>query len=81
MSQIKKAWITEHDAGLVALSIESANPEADYTRITAVGMLFPAEPSSEHPLRHTVAIALLDEDDLRMIRDVINEYLPWDGLP
>ena len=38
-------------------------------------MLFPDHPTPEHPLRHTLCIGLLSDDDLIMIVDSINAYL------
>lgn len=74
MSGIKKAWITEFDAELVSLSLESENAFPCYKRVSASEVVFP---DRENHLtdRHTVSIKLLSKDDLRMISDAIKEYL------
>lgn len=75
MNSLKRAWLTPHDAGLAALTVESGHPEIDYKRIRAESRNFPAEPSPEHPLRHTIVLGLFDVDDLLKIRSAIDSYL------
>jgi hypothetical protein len=75
MSQLKRAWITPHDAGLVALSLESASADIDYRRVRADEKLYPTRPTPAHPLRHVVAIRLLDTEDLLLLRLAIDDYL------
>jgi len=77
MSAIKDAWITEHDSGLVALSLESAHVKEKHMRIHAYDWEFPDVPSERHPKRHTVSISLLNEDDLNVILRAICKYLGY----
>lgn len=72
---LKKAWLTEGDASLSSLSLESAEPMPEYCRIHAHEHLFPAEPTPSHPLRHVINIGLFSFDDLIAIRDAINKHL------
>jgi hypothetical protein len=78
MSAIKQAWITDHDANLVALSLESSNVKEKHMRVKAYDMEFPEVPSKNNPLRHTVSISLLDEEDLKKILAAICKYLKYD---
>lgn len=80
MSAIKKVWIVDHDANLVALAIESnyVNPDEKHMRVKAYDMEFPEVPSKNNPLRHTVNISLLDEEDLNKILNAICKYLKYD---
>jgi hypothetical protein len=71
--QLKKAWVTEHDAGLAMLSLECSNPGGAGPHCDE--RTFPAKPSPEHPMRRVIVVGLLDEDDLILIRDTINEIL------
>ena len=73
MSSLKKAWITEHDAGLFALTLESENVYPEYARLTSRECVFPlrADPGET---RHTMAISLLGQDDMIRLYDVIGRY-------
>lgn len=78
MGLIKKAWITEHDADLVALTIESEHVHEKHMRVKAYEMEFPEVPSPRHPLRHVVNISLLDEEDLKVMLLAICKHLKYD---
>lgn len=78
MNAIKQVWIVDHDANLVALSIESDNVKEKHMRVKAYEVEFPEVPSVRHPLRHTVSISLLSEDDLKKILVAICKYLKYD---
>lgn len=75
MQHLKKAWITEHEHGLYALSLESAHAEPKHMQLNATGLEFPAVPTPERPLRHTICLKLFDRDDLIAIRDAIHASL------
>ena len=78
MSAIKQVWVTEHDTKLVALSIESVYVEEKYRRVKIHELEFPEVPSKNNPLRHTVSISLLSEDDLKMILVAIAKHLKFE---
>lgn len=78
MSAIKQAWITYHDSKLVALSLESENAKQKHRRIKVYEAEFPEVPTEKYPLRHTVSISLLDEDDLQIILKAICKYLKYE---
>lgn len=78
MGAIKKVWITDHDAELVALSIESANVKDKHMRVKIFEAAFPEVPSKRNPLRHVVHVSLLDEEDLKQILIGICKYLKYD---
>lgn len=78
MSAIKKAWVTQHDTKLVALSLESEHVEQRYMRIKVWEEEFPGVPTSKYPLRHIISISLLSEDDLKMILTAICQYLKYE---
>lgn len=69
MSTIKKVWSGEWPTNnyLLTLSIESANADEVHRRIQVTEHLFPATPTPTNPLRHTICIGLLDEDDINML--------------
>lgn len=77
MSAIKKVWITEHDASLVALTIESNYVKEKHMRVKAFEYEFPEVPSKNNPLRHTVNISLLNEEDLTTILVAIAKHLGY----
>ena len=77
MSAIKKVWITEHDASLVALTIESLHVTEKFRRVKFHEYEFPEVPSKNNPLRHTVSISLLDEEDLTTILVAIAKHLGY----
>jgi tetrahydromethanopterin S-methyltransferase subunit A len=72
---LKKAWITAHVAGMSVLSLESQTVEPEYAQLSVDTRLFPDRPSVKHSQRHVCTVRLLDEDDLRMIRDAISAFL------
>ena len=73
---IKKVWLhTGDDSGLTTLSIESSNAMNDYMRVKADENLFPAKPTPENPLRHTVVLGLFDRDDLWTLKEAIDKHL------
>jgi hypothetical protein len=78
MSAIKQVWITEHDSGLVALSIESSHVYEKHLRVKAFEAEYPEIPNARNPLRHVVHISLLDEEDMKKILVAICEYLKYD---
>ena len=77
MSAIKKVWITEHDVGLVALSMESVHVIEKFRRIHMREMEFPEVPSKNNPLRHTIVVSLLDDEDLKKIMVTIAKHLGY----
>ena len=78
MSAIKQVWVTDHDSRLVALSIESEHVQEKHMRVKAYELEFPEVPSKNNPLRHTVSISLLSEDDLKMILVAIAKHLKFE---
>lgn len=72
---VKKSWVTAADAGLACLSIESARPELESSRVQFHESLFPSKPTPQYPLRHTVVLSCLDIDDLQAIADAIHRYI------
>ena len=77
MSAIKNVWITEHDGGLVVLSIESIYVKEKHMRVKPYQMEFPEVPSKNNPLRHVVNISLLNEEDLKQIMFAIAKHLGY----
>ena len=77
MSSIKKVWVTaaDADADLFSITFESAQPKEPHLRVEARQMLFPANPTPEHPLRHTLNLGLLDIDDLEMLFKALDTFL------
>lgn len=78
MNAIKQVWITDHDANLVALSIESNHVNAKHLRVKIYEMEFPEVPSVRCPLRHVINISLLDEEDLKKILVAICKHLKYE---
>lgn len=78
MGAIKQVWVTDHDAELVALSVESDNAVEKYMRVKMYEMEFPEVPSKNNPLRHVVHVSLLDEEDLKKILVAICKYLKYE---
>lgn len=73
---LKKAWITAHaTAELYVLSLESAQVEPVYMRLSVHDAIFPAKATLEHPQRHVIPIGLLTEYDLMEIRSAIETAL------
>lgn len=76
---IKKCWINETDSGLVSLTIESENPTVNITgetrQVMVKEMTFPKNPTPEHPLRHTINLGLLNEEDVLKLYNTIQEHL------
>jgi hypothetical protein len=77
MGAIKKVWVTDHDANLVALSIESEHVIEKHMRVKVYEAEFPEVPSVRNPLRHTISISLLDDDDLEKILKAICKHLKF----
>lgn len=75
---LKDVWIVHQDANLVSLSLESKNVKEKHMRIKVYQAEFPEVPSEKYPLRHTVSISLLDEEDLHKILKAICKYLKYD---
>lgn len=72
---IKKVWLTEISSDLFTISIETAEPDPNVTKVVARTLRFPAQPDPEHPLRETTSIGLFHAEDLLMISDALAEYL------
>lgn len=72
---LKKAWLTEAGGELFSLSLESQDPEREHMRVHARDLLFPILPTKDKPLRHTTVIGLFDFEDLRKLRNAINDLL------
>jgi len=84
MSKIKKAWLTDQGfkrSIMATLSLESEHPLDEIQRVRFSEMTFPQDPTPEHPLRHIVTIDGLDDEDLRKIRNAIDDFLGPDELP
>lgn len=77
MGLIKKVWITDQESNLVSLSIESANAVERHMRVKSFELVFPEVPSKNNPIRHTIALSLLDEEDLKKIMNTIAKYLKY----
>ena len=75
MNLIRKAWLTQVTDDLCSLTIESAHP-TDEKKLVVNELSFPAVPTPDHPLRHTINLGLISIDDL--LGDAIQDYL--DGL-
>jgi hypothetical protein len=53
---IKKIWVNDQ-RGFISLTFESADPAFPHLRVHAFGdALFPADPTPEKPLRHTMQV-------------------------
>ena len=61
MSNLKNAWLTDLDGRgrVFGLTLESSRPEEECLRVWAQSLTFPADPTPERPLRHTLAIRCL----------------------
>ena len=70
MGQIKKCWVT-FQGDLCSLTIESSNPEVG---LYAKERTFPANPTPEHPLRHTINIGILDQDDIDILCELLYQH-------
>lgn len=79
MSTLKGVWITPHDAGLVSLSMESEIVYPEYMRIKVSEREFPDNPTKKSPKRHTISVKLLTIDDLKLLKNIIDEYLQVEG--
>lgn len=73
MSQLKKAWLTPWDGGMAMLSLASARPEQEYTKLNINERSFPDRVTGEP--RHTVTVGLLDEEDLEKLYVTLQDYL------
>lgn len=76
MMSLKSAWLTAWPTSdLFTLSLESKMPENENLRIRVRDLEFPGKPTKKNPLRHTIVIGVMDLDDLRLLRDVIDRFL------
>jgi len=76
MDTFKKCWIaTQSRRDIYSITFESENPSDLTKKLSVNEMLFPAKPSLDHPLRHTINLGLFDSDDLIAIRDTIDKFL------
>lgn len=73
MSYLKKAWLTEQ-GNLFSITLESNQPETDYTRIKTRVISFPEHPTPEHPLRHSVILSLFTQEDINKLGQVLDQY-------
>lgn len=78
MGVVKQAWVTDHDTKLVALTMESSYVKEKHRRLKIYELEFPEVPSKNNPLRHTVNVSLLDEEDLKKILIAICKYLKYE---
>ena len=73
-NNLKKCWITEHDAGFQTLSLQSEHVAHEYRRISAETITSTHSPYREGD-RHVIVIGLLSVEDLIEIREAITRYL------
>jgi len=70
---LKKVWVTPRDgSGLMALTLESSTPCNETTRLSVREWLVPLKPSPRHPLRHTIVISLLGEEDINLLAQFLD---------
>jgi hypothetical protein len=77
MNSIKKVWVSNisERSEIYSITFESSTPDVDFLRVRAREMSFPAEPTPEKPLRHTVNIATFSREDLIEIYNTIGQAL------
>ena len=73
-NNLKRCWITEHDAGFQTLSLQSEHVSPEYRRISAYSRIITCSPSQGGD-RHIIVIGLLSVEDLIEIRETITRYL------
>lgn len=71
---LRQAWVTEFEAGLTSLSLESNRTMPEHNRVRIREMIYPDNIPLENR-RHVLVVSLFDDLDLRKIRDAINKYL------
>jgi hypothetical protein len=76
---LKKAWITKVTDRIASLTLESNNPDEVCNRIYFNEMLFPNNPSDQHPLRHTINLGMFNLEELEIIKNTIEDYLENNG--
>jgi len=70
---VKKIWITEHDAELYTLTLESSGIEL-HNKVSVTEMEFPDRKDLSKK-RHTVCIGLLNMDNLKALKAQIEIFL------
>lgn len=73
MSAIKRIWMTQHEAGLFTMSMESNHVVPEYLQLH-VESTYPSSRVTKRP-RHVVLVKLLSEHDLIKVRDAIDRFL------
>jgi hypothetical protein len=58
-----------------SVTFESADPSEKWTRLNAIDMSFPKEPTEKHPLRHTINIGTFTREELYEIYQALEAYL------
>jgi hypothetical protein len=73
---ITKAWVTPREYSTCTLSINTILDEfKPHMKPDANILVFPAEPTPEHPKQQTITIGLLDEEDLWKIKKAVDKIL------
>jgi hypothetical protein len=75
MNNIKKVWVTEQGSGLVSISFESKIVSPVHMRLKVTELSFPDKPTKKFPKRHTIALKLLDMDDVELIVETLSAYI------
>ena len=69
---LKKCWITYADGSeLCSITLESSDPNVP---VTARDLTFPAEPTPENPLRHTMNIGVFTQSDIDLLAKLLDQY-------
>jgi len=69
---LKKCWITYGDGtDLCSITLESDDP---LIPVTAREINFPAEPTPECPLRHTMNIGVFTQNDIDLLAKLLDQY-------
>ena len=73
---VSKAWLTEGDAGLFNLSINTMIDEnKPHMKPLCYTLEFPECPTPDHPRQQTITIGLLDDNDLLLIKRAIDQMI------
>lgn len=79
MKNLKKIWITPHTDEVFSLTLESSEPGTEYS-INVIERQFPKNPTKEHPLRHTVVLGSFGIEDLKLLRNTLDNSISNYGL-
>lgn len=73
MKKLQSCWVTQFTSNTFTLTFKSFNADTD-NRIYIKENTFPENPTEINPLKHTISINMLTQDDIDMLANLLDKW-------